>query len=349
MEDQSISETKLAEMIEEKRGLIYGQSYISTIRNGHAGHLPAIALTAICEALNADINQVFWEELNPEILVNQTQNSKEQTNNIIYHSKKGEFSNYLGRYYCYFYPTISDETNKGLIKATLDFSLHENTKECIAHFCINTSPTNKTFHEKPDTKEYKGRLLLSSTYQSCYCYLLNEEFGEISFLIFDDINSNQNDIMCRMAMVLTPCAGGTRDSTCHRMFLSRKELSLEGIQIIKPHLKMNTAEIMITEEQLKKFFNENEIPEKFRDTILSLTEPEKFYRIREEHFWGFTERNMINYNKVDFITKLREYAHANNYQKIGAKVDKLLFQALYKSQDHDKYLKNETANDRTMQ
>lgn len=148
--------------------------------------------------------------------------------------------------------------------------------------------------------------------------------------------------MCRMAMVLTPCAGGTRDSTCHRMFLSRKELSTDDIEIIKPHLKMNTAEIMITVEELEKFFLENNIPKTFQDTILSLTTPETFYRIREEHFWGFTKRNMTDYNKVEFITKLRNYAHSKNYQKIDSKVDKLLYQRLYKSNDSSTFFKENT-------
>lgn len=341
LEKSGYSQNELSERIFQKRGIKYDQTYISNIKTGKINHIPAVALTCICEELNTDMAKIMWENLNSESLVSPNSKIKKQANKLIYISKNEEFEQYLGQYYCYFFPTISSETNDGLIEANLNFDLHPQTKECIAKFNIETTSLLHDEDQEKICKEYKGRLIISDSYHCCYSYLVNDEFGEMSFMIFDKFQTNQNPVLCRMAIVLTPSAGGTRDATCHRMFISKKKLSSKGISFIKPHLKMNSAEMLISENNLSSFFEDYNVPEKFQYIIKNLSDPEKYYRIREEHFFGFDSRHMLDYNKEEFITKLREYTYAKNYQKIGAKVDKLLFQELYKSLNTSKYFTNE--------
>ena len=336
MDVKGKSQEDLIKEIEDKRGYKISQSYISRILSGDANSIPGLALVTICEALEINIQKVFWENLDKEKLMDSS--PKEKKSKILFVAKDSEFDKYLGVYHCYFFPTISNETLEEVLHGTLEFKLDVHTRECIANFVVDTRDENG----EPDRKKYAGRLILSKSYNCCYCYLINEEFGEISILMFEWFSSNIKSLSCRMAAVLTPSAGGTRDATCHRLFLSKKKLSRLGLSIVVPHLKINTAEIYITETKLKEFFQEMNVPEKFQNTITSLTDPEMFYVLREEHFWGFGNKNMQGYDKKKFITKLREKSNAPNYQKIGKKVDDILYKYLYKSKEQDTFFDENT-------
>lgn len=324
IETKGISQTDLINAIKEKRNITISQPYLSRIINGKIKSIPALPVVAICEVLNEDIQKIFWENLDSSTLLEQKVHKKESK--LVFVSKDDEFDTYLGHYHCYFYPTISDEIDKGVLYGELEFSLHPHTKECIAKFTLHIDS-----QESEQAKEYQGKLILSSSYNCCYCYLANETFGEISFLMFKGFSANMKKLSCRMVAVLTPSAGGTRDTTCHRMFMSRRKLSDKGIEIISPHLRMNSSEIVISDEDLQKSFSELNVPKNFIDTIKSLTPLDKFYVLREEHFWGFNKRNMESYNKMEFITAMRKRAHTNYYQKIGKKVDDMLYTYIYKN------------------
>ena len=336
MKEKGKNQDDLIKEIQEKRGYTISQPYLSRIITGNSDSIPALPLVTICEVLEIDIQKVFWENLDKEKLIDNK--VEEKKNKILYVAKESEFDRYLGLYHCYFFPTISNETLEEVIYGTLEFKLDEHTKECLANFIVYTKDENGAM----DRKEYAGRLILSKSYNCCYCYLISEEFGEISFLMFEGFSSNKKRLSCRMAAVLTPSAGGTRDATCHRLFLSERKLSNLGLSVVVPHLKINTAEIYITEDKLKEFFQEMDVPEKFQNTITALTEPDIYYVLREEHFWGFTDKNMRGYNKNKFITKLREKSNAPNYQKIGKKVDTILYKYLYQSKERDAFFEDGT-------
>lgn len=338
IDKQGISQGKLIDMIFEKRNYKISQPYLSRIINGKMDSIPSLPLVTICEALDVDIQKVFWENLNSDVLLEEL--PKEKKSNLVYISKDGEFEKYLGTYYCYFYPTISSETEQKMLQGTITFSLDPHTKECLASFII---PMGEDVDENVDKepKEYKGRLILSVSYNCCYCYLVNEKFGEISFLMFEGFSTNIQKLSCRMVAVLTPSAGGTRDATCLRMFLSRRKLSEKGILVVKPHLTMNSAEIIISKPDLVDFFDKMNVPDNFRSTIESLTIPDNFYILREEHFRGFGKRNMPGYDKKEFITKIRENSYSQNYYKIGKTVDDLLYKYMYKSKNKDEFFDEE--------
>lgn len=337
MENKGVSQTDLINSIKEKRNLDISQPYLSRIINGNIKNIPALPVVAICEALNEDIQKIFWEKLDTSTLLDQKANKKESK--LVYVSKDDEFETYIGRYHCYFYPTISDEVKKGILYGELEFSLHPHTKECVANFTIHMDPT-----ENAQDKKYQGKLILSSSYNCCFCYLVNDTFGEISFLMFKGFSANIKKLSCRMVAVITPSAGGTRDATFHRMFISRRKLSNKGIDAISPHLKMNSSEIIISDEELENLFCELNVPQNFNHTIKSLTTPDKFYVLREEHFWGFNERNMESYNKMEFITAMRNRAHTNYYQKIGKKVDDMLYAHIYKSPNKEIFFEDQEEN-----
>lgn len=329
MNEKGVSQGDLRKKIRERRGYEISQSHLSRLVNGNLKTIPLMLLLTVCEALEVDVQKVVWENLEKNKILESPK--REKNGKIIFCERENEFEKYLGKYHCYFYPTISKETKNNLLYGVLEFQLDEHTRECIAKFTIHV------YGKENETKEYIGKLLLSTEYGCCYCYLMNETYGEVSFLIFDGLSSNKERLSCKMAAVLTPSAGGTRDATYHRMFISEKELSAEGIATIKPHLKINTAEICITNEKLEEFFKEMKVPEKFQKTIKCLTEPENLYALREEHFWGFGEKNMDSYDKNIFITKLREKSNAPNYQKIGKKLNDMLYYYLYKSEDNSRF------------
>lgn len=327
IESRGISQGELLQRILQNHNYKLNQGYLSRILNGQFKNPPAIVLVMICEALNIDIQKIFWENLNQNTLI---ENLSSQTENkIIYTSKTHEFDKYLGTYHCYFYPTISREVSSNFLYGKLTLELSQYSKECLATFVL--------LSEGSPEKKYKGKVLLSSSYNCCYCYLMNQDFGEVTFLMFKGISSNQKNLLCQMALALTPSAGGARDITCHRMFLSKRKLSDKGISIVKPHLRMNTSAIFISGNELNELFSEMKVPEKFQNTIKALSEPEEIYCLREEHFRAFDTKKMENYNKYSFITSLRDKSVVASYQKIGKKVNEILYNYLYLSPDNDDF------------
>lgn len=338
IDKQGVSQGEIIKKIMEKRNYKISQPYLSRIINGNVDSIPSLPIVTICEALEVDIQKVFWENLNSDVLLDE--HTKEKKSNLVYVSRDGEFEKYLGKYYCYFYPTISSETEQEILQGTLSFSLDSHTKECLASFVIPMEDSEDENEDK-EPKEYKGRLILSVSYNCCYCYLVNEKFGEISFLMFEGFSTNIQKLSCRMVAALTPSAGGTRDATCLRMFLSRRKLSKKGIEVVSPHLTMNSAEIIISEPDLLNFFEKMDVPENFQKTIKSLTVPDNFYILREEHFRGFGKRNMSGYDKKEFITKIRENSYSKNYYKIGKTVDDLLYKYMYKSKNKEEFFEKD--------
>ena len=110
---KAMSQGELIKKIKEKRGYDISQPYISRIIKGDLGHIPAVPLVSICEALEVDIQKVFWENLNEEKLLEGK--PKEKENKIVFTEKESEFEKYLGKYHCYFYPTISSETMEEML------------------------------------------------------------------------------------------------------------------------------------------------------------------------------------------------------------------------------------------
>ena len=71
------------------------------------------------------------------------------------------------------------------------------------------------------TKNYTGDMIISVSFSSCYCSLINSEIGELCFLFFHHMFLFSQEIICRVGGVLTTSSGSNRRPTMHRMVISK--------------------------------------------------------------------------------------------------------------------------------
>ena len=256
-----IPQNKIAEKCKEKLNFEIAQSTISKILNyspsdeNRINSMSLIQVIAICEALELDIEQTL--KVTPDdiditsILADSKPGISNRTSSFIFDPSDDAFAGYLGKYYCYFYPTIS--TEERLMTATLEFypnTIYNDERVCEAKFIIDTK--NYDDNKQLINKEYNGKLIISKSQTSCYCILSNPKIGEICMLSFYHRYFFSQKLLCRLANVLTTSIGDDRRPTVHRMLISSRELNEDVKDAIKAELLLNNEEIIIREDRFEE-------------------------------------------------------------------------------------------------
>lgn len=228
----------------------------------------------------------IWEQINPTVHL------QNQVNNLISNANHSDFKPWIGRFYCYFSSTSSDEIDE---KRKICFPKNIDNPELKELFACTTSDHifcgimdvyNKASKdslchvdfkflanpEKLFIKKYSGILTLSAVTKAVFCELASQEQGEKSYIIFEkqDLGKGQPHVGCCMAMVLTYSSKVyRRRPCCERMILS-SDIIKEGTdeyETMKAYLRMNDKMIRITQwgynELLKdiKLSTDNELKE----------------------------------------------------------------------------------------
>jgi transcriptional regulator with XRE-family HTH domain len=326
-----ISQEKIAERCKEKLNFEITQSTISKILNysssdeSRLNSISLVQVIAICDALELDIAQILKVTPDDVDIASVLADSKFGTKNsrissFIFDPSDDAFSGYLGKYYCYFYPTIS--TEEKLLTATLEFSsntIYDEERVCDAKLVLDT----KNFDDNRQLikKEYSGRLIISKPQTSCYCILSNPKIGEICMLSFYHRYYFSQKLLCRLANVLTTSIGDDRRPTVHRMLISRRELSEEFKDFIKAELLLNSAEIIIKEDCLK------EIKDKLPPEVLKLFESGD---IQKTQFYCIPEAKIDASNipmeaRLRAIINLRGKSIADKNNRIVHRADETVY------------------------
>lgn len=194
-------------------------------------------------------------------------------NNLIFNINHPNFQPWLGRYYCYFSSTSSEEAGK---RRQIQFDrcsdnpelqelLECSTDEYI--FCgimdiyrqmelgDNSCHVDFRFLANPQEgliKRYFGLLILSANTKAVFCELTSDNQGEKTYIILEnqDLGKAQPHIRCCMAMVLTYSSQvNRRRPCCERMILSNTIIKegTEEYEAMKAYLRMNDSTIRITQ------------------------------------------------------------------------------------------------------
>lgn len=228
--------------------------------------------------------------------------------------------------YTYFFPTLSSD--EGILSGNLRFDASDDKSKCVARFSFETGKYNS--QSKPIVKEYEGDLILSPTMSVAYCTLINEEIGEISYIIFNYIPILYEELCCRVALVLTASAGSNRMPTAHRMILSKEEISPQEMEILKGQLYLNESEILISESGLEGFFNDINLDQSFieyfrkpnQDAIFLGLSPVPYYLFDESVIRNSFLKPDVKNNAINLI---RQYSSSAKYNKVGSKCDELVY------------------------
>ena len=310
------------------KGFNIPQSAISKIFSSGKG-ITLLNLSQICSVLDLDLNEILSMDPNTQITL--PKNVEKETNpvhrpKLIRRTDEPEFQAYLGRYVIYFYPTFSN-SDMPYHTGRLYLERGQNDKECIVRFSFKTGKLDR--NKEPIEKKYTGTAVISPHMQSLYCQLYSEDIGEYSYFIFNYMPITFEELECRIAMVLTSSAGGSRLPVAHRMLICRTEPSDKYLKYAMSQLLFNQSEIIISESAFKKMVEDDDTPQGFKDYFCDMetktfkdSRPMPYYYITESLI---RESFMDKDDRIKAICMLRKYSIAQPYNKIGSKADDTLY------------------------
>lgn len=251
-----------------------------------------------------------------------------ENDNLVRDINRPAFKGYTGNtYYIYFYPTISSENT--LIHGELTLRASEDN-HCKVDLKIYTGKIDVSGNEI--TKNYTGNMIISVSFSSCYCNLINSEIGELCFLSFHHMFLFSQEIICRVGGVLTTSSGSNRRPTMHRMIISKYpfDITKEGadLHFLKGQLKLNNSRIIISKEKydellkIPDIISDKNLMDFFKEFEERVSPPKEHYEIDEAQLLGLDTPVMI---KIMGISLLREFSVISKYNKISTKSDEFLF------------------------
>lgn len=325
---KGISQARLNELCTEN-GFYISQSTLSKVLRSSAS-ISLINVVQICKALKVDVSDILSLDENITTKIeNDIAKKTTSYSPLIYRADSPAFRGYLGKYHCYFYSTISSEDN--ILHGRLEFEPSMSGEHCSATMRLETKKVDE--HGKPIIKEYHGELIISLTMATAYCILTNEDIGEICFFQFHFIQINYEKLECRLAMVVTTCAGDNRRPTAHRMLISRKKLSKDLLYYISGQFLFNGSDITIPEENLEELRRDEKFPETFKSNLDRLIESSRTVDFRRIEELTVRAMYMSPEDKIKSICLLRKYTSAKKYNKIGTKSDEFVYQLIKKYEE----------------
>lgn len=313
-------------------GYSISQATISKILKGISGiNIPNIV--AICQTLNLDLNEVLSPNLEmTSITVPEVSTITTYRSSLITDCTRKEFIPYLGSYFCYFYPTKSNESN--ILCGLLSFEKSKTSKKCLVNVSFETGKL--TDDKKRIFKKYTGEACISLPMQAVYCTVQNDDISEISHFIFSYLPILYEKLECKLAAVLTVSAGGNRLPTMHRMLITRKKLTSDELSLLEGQLHLNASEILISHSAFNAMLKDD-VPESFKeyfcepnsekplDKVFTNVASIPYYYLNES---VIRDSFMPTEDKLKVICLLRKYSNAPRYNKIGGKADELIYQIL---------------------
>lgn len=268
------------------------------------------------------INNYDKKQLNKENLLPQENDEEHNQNSLFIEDPSNSlFSSFLQTYFCYFYPTVSNEnkTIDSILSGTL--TLAPDADRCKVILKIDTK---KEKNNKKAYKIYEGTAVISSSVNNIHCTLKSEEIGEFCYIIFRHFHLNYALQDCHMAAVLsTSSAGNSRERypTLLRMFLSRKEISQDDLKLLAPHLWLNYSQITISEKGLLALKSISDEYDKIVNDLFEKAESDLIYFFKEKDVISLAKEYLESEEIARFITELRLQSYAYHYSKVSDTVE----------------------------
>lgn len=252
------------------------------------------------------------------------------------------FKGYFQNYYCYYFPTSSEESGNGkILYGRLELSDAGNY--CKATLKIDTRgkyPENET--DFRCDKEYVGYTIISSSIHNVYCVLFGDGPGEFCFIAFRYMFLNQNNLDCRIAEVLSSSSGNdARRPTVLRMFISNTHIKKEHIPLVASAIRLNYSRIAISQHSLKKLSEYSDKYKNIVDDLIRSYKSDNFYIFEEkEDLNAAAEKYFSSPEEIlEFIAHLRNLSYSYQYNKISESSDNnihnLLVKKGYYKKDND--------------
>lgn len=307
-------------------GYAIGQSTFSKMLSGT--NIQPLLVVQICDVLGLDVSEIFSLDKDAKIHVKET--PQKHSDQIITDARSNMFRGYKGTYAIYFYTTKNEDfIHQGVFKLQEDSATHE----CVVDFRFKTGEKDENGNEIE--KHYTGPAYYSAPMRTIYCEITSEEIGEKSYLLFHhDFLAYQN-LECRLATAITVSSGVKRLPTMHKLLLSRQPLSDKELYYLCGQLKLNSSEILITENAYREFLRDKNLPKKFFEYFGDKeTHAERFTAsVAKVPYFSFNESLISDsflppLDKMKIICLLRKYSSAPRYNKISDKAEEIIYNFL---------------------
>ena len=350
-EKHHITQTEAGKIIGKSQGE-YSKILSTRNREGKKSKMTFALARKIAKGMNSTIAQILCEyDLDISNNIPETYSESDfQGNNIsendnlfpsIPRGKKylltnidaPEFSIWYGTYHCYFYSTLSSETQ--CFDGVLEIPEESENGYCNVKFSF---VFDKHTGER---KEYIGFLVISSRSKGVYCVLADDnEEGEMTFLVMSKPELKNTVVCCVVAMVVTISGGKDRRHPCvERMLISREELNGPSFELAKTHLHLNDKFIRITESSFTDFLRSPGLPEKFKERFKG-DEKHPFQNQSLSEYvnqvatiptsWVKSMTNLSEREQQYTIDLMRQYSIAPKLNKINQRVSENDIFELYK-------------------
>lgn len=349
MRKYSISQNALANTL-KKNGLNVNQGNISKYLNLEI-ELPLSIIIKLCEIFELSLENLISDRfaMEPQDISTNEQAAMESLtvngpdNAVLYIPQLGsnfisnadhlDFNGWLQDYHLYFFPTLSSV--KEVLKGTLSLFKSEQTGVCEA---VLTLGTNRAHPDGTSIKkEYQGCAIISKSVNALYVILSSQEEGELCMLNFRHFFIRHQNLNCRLASVITNSAGESHVPTVHRAFISREPIPDDHLNLLLPHLHLNSSNIIIRKEDLDNLLPvlEAQGPEdsdrytKLLENLTGLSAPEPVYFFKEDYVRS-SARQILSSKKdaLIFLSHFRNASVQTRYNKVSNKADECVHNLL---------------------
>ena len=314
------SQVQFAELLQE-RGLDVDQGRLSLYLSGRR-RFPLSLIVHVCEIFHISLAELVDENFGGARQVSGVYSDDLVQlvpylgSNFVVDPSDPHFSGYLQKYHVYLLPSQGDDTRI----RTGYLSLQARNSVCEAILEINT---NKLRDGKPYIREYRGRCIISSTMQAVYVLLTDPEKGELSVLNFRYLHLFQHPLDCAIACTMLNATGPEHPPTVQRMFLSRTEIRREDMDLLQPHLYLNSGVIRIQKEQLDQLRSEFEQYASPIDELTLTNQSQSVYFLDEDDILSTARRHLDKPEVHQFLSRLRSLSATDRLHKASRRADQL--------------------------
>lgn len=234
-----------------------------------------------------------------------------------------DFDNYVGEYYCYFFPTKSKEKKPLTGKLTIHPGLNEDGHDIT--FAINLKKA-----DGPYKKEYKGNIYFSKKLRHFYCILYSSKLCEMCFLSFKHITLNHIKLDCRLCEALTVSAGGdSHNPTVHRLFFSREEIKPAHYEKLFSMIKLTSSRIILSKKNLDKLIKKKLLTQNIADAIIRKYPLQETIMGKESGILeAIEEQESDKTMHLQYLANVLNYSQNEKYNKTSSAADNNIRQLL---------------------
>ena len=317
------SQHKLVELFAQ-RGLTVNQGTLSKYVNG-TEHVQLSVIVKLCEILEISITDIVSPQFDCDRLYTMSESTKIKQEELlvkyvqlqlggkfILNPKDRQFQGYMQSYFCYFFPTLSNEDR--ILEGKME--LEDKGAYCGVEFHLKT---NKTRNGESVWKHYNGCAIISRAVEACYVILSSADEGEVCMINFRHFFIRHQELDCRMAETLTTGAGERHFPTVHRMLISREEIKPEHIRCILPHMHLNSNTIQIEKEKIESLAAEEY--SELIEHLIGKIKPIEVYNMKEDYVVSNAGQFLSKGDARNFLSIVWGNSLGVRYNKVSNKVD----------------------------